>query len=385
MHVTCTALFQKESWPGGKSALITVFLADIIFTVMRESIKLANTNQQEKADYTVILYALTYGLLILVILVTSFMRFKNDKHDVKNNPTSHMIFHYHLNSDFYPDHIECYCLTPLHIYTTILQLLVATLFFYGDNYLFVVSEYKAELSCDEGCQANHRTAAIVCLGSSLLISQMIIPFEDICRGGHLKHDPGYFRNYDIVAKTLHENDKQSYSDLLNLVIILVKVDTIFTAVLFYSYTPDICRDVSNTDVAIHSNLFVIGCVVVSVSLILYSLQPSHSKNSIHTMSCTFKLSIAIVCFVMCATFPIYILSDNGLILSCASVCEGFAKLIGTCGNENNDSVRLTFSFVTLVAVSCVLLIIHCNYRDRVKALNDSYTSTLERLKGLFTS
>lgn len=359
-----------------------MFLADIIFTVIRESIKVLNGNPQERATATVVLFALTYGMLIVVILVTSFNRFKNEKHDLLMTDRA-WYTEYHYSHAYTVRELtgRGSFLTPLHIYTTILQLLVATLFFYGDNYLLVINEYKDELNCDEGCQVNHRTAAIVCLGSSLLISQMIIPFNDMFRGGHLKHHPEYHKDYRIVAKTLYENDKQKCSDLMNIVIILVKVDTIFTTVLFYSYTPDICRDVSNTDISIHSNLFGVSCVIVSVSLIIYSLQLSHSKHA----ACKFKLSIAIICFVMCLTFPLYLLSDNSLILSCASVCEGFIKLIGTCGNEDNDSVRLTFSFVTLVAVSSVLFIIHCNYRDRIKALNDLYRSELTRFKRLCAS
>ena len=239
---------------------------------------------------------------------------------------------------------------PPSLVAWILQLVAIVLYFYGDNIGYITQRYGEALGCGDRCIENNRIAAVVLLGSAIIILHIFPPIlKDIA--GLVKED--------------HKYDRGGWYYALDMIAILVRIDTVFTIVAIMAQTSNYC---SLTDVSLGWSFFVI-CTIIGIAAIIvssiYAMYKIDDKGSIKNFTAMSGIMITVVIFLS-ISLPLYILSDNEQPIDCAWGCDSYADNTTTiittdsgmnCNMKANSGMRLGLMLVTglLVLLSGILL------------------------------
>ena len=295
---TCSATwliisFLKEI-PEDKYLLSLLLILDIINSILREIIALVSTDDRTAGIVTVVFY----GLLSLLLIFLSLF--------------------------------GLICSYDKNLRGWILQLVSIVFYFYGDNIGYISQRYGEALGCGDRCIENNRIAAVVMLGSAIIVLHFSSRFPTS------KDDLGWWY----------------YT--LGMIAVLVQIDTVFTIVAIMAQTSNYC---SLTDESLGWSFFVI-CTIIGIAAIIFS--------SIHVDDEITTAILFTVVILLSISLPLYILSDNEQPIDCVWGCDSYADntttIIATdsgmnCNMKANSGMRLGLMSVAglLVLLSGILL------------------------------
>lgn len=232
----------------------------------------------------------------------------------------------------------------------LMQLFALVLYFYGDNIGYILQRYGEVLGCGDQCVENNRIAAVVLLGSAIIILQIIPPL---------------LKDIAVMVKDVYQYKHGGWYQALDMLALLVRIDSIFTIIAVMTQTTAYC---GLTDRSLGWSFFVICCIAGIAGLIIssmyaaYKVDKEHSVRSLPAMSAT----LVLVVILLSISLSLYILADNQQPLDCVWGCDSYtdnttvAVATGTgieCNMKANSGTRLGFMTVTgaLVLLSLALL------------------------------
>ena len=173
----------------------------------------------------------------------------------------------------------------------IFQLLVASLYYFGDNIDYFAWRYGEAFECDLGCQQSLVVVKQVFLGVAVLFIHTI-PFLD--------HEP-------------HLDEKRSVRYVLNIVNVLVKVDMIYSIVTTTIILPGSdCSIIETLSFALFSLATVIGWAGILRQTIqgATSIYEDDATSILKTRSTWIGVPLLLV------SLPLFLLADNQQPLQC---------------------------------------------------------------------
>ena len=220
-------------------------------------------------------------------------------------------------------------------------LLVASLYYFGDNIDYFTSMYGEAFECDENCLQKLVVVKQVCLGVAILFIHTI-PFLD--------HKP-------------HLDEKRSVRYVLNIVNVLVKVDMIYSIVTTTIILPGGDCSVTKT---LSFTFFCLATVIGWVSIlrqrkkgaaVIFNKDEYKSVYRSHTNR--FGVSLLLV------SLPLFLLADNQQPLQCQLVNTTYAargnRTVGGDMYDYNTTVlsilRLVFTVITAICVGITFVIV----------------------------
>ena len=225
----------------------------------------------------------------------------------------------------------------------VLQLVVAALYFFGDNFGYVLPHYADALNCSDTCQRGVEVARHAALGTAIIIIHSI-PVLD--------WDATYDNNYKKKYKSLHYT--------LNVIAVLIKIDMIYSIVTAVVQSD---ADCSTTNKALTYSFFAIATVIGWISIIFQSVEGKHALyKDVDICDCTTVFGI----ILLLVSLPMFLLSDNRQPLDCEFGCvvisnntisnntAGNMTSADACNYIANHSVSLAFIVVVAFSVLYVL-------------------------------
>ncbi len=303
--------------PEGRALFVIILLADMLNTIIREIILAINTDLETSALAAVIMFGLVAVLFFGSLVVTHFI---------------YLCIYRHRYMSFVGSAI---------------QTVGGLLYFYGDNVTYILGHYGPQLGCNSDCVTNNRIASSFALGVALIIFQ-IFP--------HLLH------KIRIMTKGKPLKLRYpSWVSAIDMITIIVTMDTLFSAVAVMVESPDFC---SRSDIGT-SVSFVIACIAVGcfaeTIYWLYALHTNKEKNKSFTVLVTISFIVLIFCF------PLYILADNHQPLDCAFGCDTFAANMTSnlnCNVVANATTRFFFTVVTFILIAIISpIFFYCQKRN----------------------
>ncbi len=208
------------------------------------------------------------------------------------------------------------------------QLLVASLYYFGDNIDYFVLRYSNHLNCSDSCIKGVEITRQATLGTALIIIHTLPIFD--------KDDDE--RGFDI----LHY--------LFNVTTVLIKIDMIFTVVTAVVQTD---LDCSITNRALGWLLFSFATIIGWISIICHTRNGDKElkKDDGQCIRYTFI-------FLLLISVPFHLLSDNRQPLDCEFNCV--VNLNGTTTYSCDREVyicRIVFSVSTAFSVLFVSVVV----------------------------
>ena len=240
--------------------------------------------------------------------------------------------------------------------SSIIQTIGALFYFYGDNTTHLLRAYGDEFNCDIVCQKNNRIAATISLGLALIIFQ-IVPLI-------LK------KLYELIDKKGGKK-KSSWLYAVDMIGMIVKMDTLYSAVAGMAKLPELC---SKSDVGVSAS-FIIICVVVGiVAEIMYCIYALASRKRKKSLT-AFRIPTVVALVLVIICFPLYMLVDNHQPLDCVFQCENFSQnttiVNWTCDQYVESGIRLAGNCFIFVAISSVSLYFFiCNALEKRKSYTE---------------
>ena len=245
---------------------------------------------------------------------------------------------------------------PPSLVAWILQLVAIVFYFYGDNIGYITQRYGEALGCGDRCIENNRIAAVVLLGSAIIILHIFPPI---------------LKDMAALVKEVKEDykyDRGGWYYTLDMIAILVRIDTVFTIVAIMAQTDNYC---SLTDMSLGWSFFAI-CTIIGIAAIIvsgiyavYKIIDKAKDNTVKHWQTMSGIMITVV-ILLSISLPLYILSDNEQPIDCVWGCDSYADntttIIATdsginCNMKANSGMRLGLMLVTglLVLLSGILL------------------------------
>ena len=301
--------------PDSKSILIFVLLADMLNSICREIVSLSAPDDSERRAAgiaTVVLFVLVivlfFGILSSINVIYLCCKYVNNKEALFFK----MAF-------------------------LLVEILGATLYFYGDNISFIFDQYGDALGCSQQCMENNRIAAVITLGLALMFYHLFPP----C--------------LHKVATLCELPEPTPWYSASSMMTTILKVDALFTIVVIMAQTTDFC---SNVDLSISVAFLVISVVVGIILMIVYSAI-SYSSNQ----DKEWRWIVPLACILLVVIFPMYILADNLQPLDCAFGCDTFAfnqtQNEISCNEVGNSALRLGFTVVAFITVAFLSSVFFC--------------------------
>ena len=192
------------------------------------------------------------------------------------------------------------------------QIIASMLYFYGDNINYILERYGENLGCGDVCVENNRIAAVVTLGLSLILFHIT---------------PGVLRK--IAKMNDWKYTETGWKSALDMLVIIVKIDTVFTVVAIMAQTDEYCN---STDVGLSWSFVVICFFAGLVAMIVYGVFSCYKLDNSDKCKC-----ITLAFFLLLFCFPMYLLADNQQPIDCAFGCDTFAA--NMTQNEINCNMR----------------------------------------------
>ena len=309
-HCHCSYPSQTKEIPESRGLFVIILLADMLNTIIRESILVANGEARASATAAVVFFVLIAFLFFGLLAILHFV----------------------------------YLCCLRHHYTSFIssciQTVGALLYFYGDNITYLLNSYGVELGCGTLCQNNNRIAATFSLGLALIIFHIIPPM--------------LHKLFQVVKDEEKKDKKNPWYSAVDMITVMVKIDTLYSAVVVMVESPEFC---SASDIGV-SVSFIVVCAIVGfiaeIIYFIYALYANEDENMVFCSLAIFGLILIIICF------PLYILADNHQPLDCAFGCDSFAANTTindlTCSQIANSGTRLGFTCVTFLSVSALSLV-----------------------------
>ena len=374
--MSCTHFYIQPIillWPEGKATLILLLVADVLFKVIQGPIVLFVKDKEKEANTIIVFFVLTYIFLLVAVVVFSEIITEYRSREHKNSRRKYLwidFFHCLSRSSFCSN----------RLFNSGTYLFGATLYFYGGNIMPILFEYSEQLGCNDACQANHKTAGIVCMGLSVLIFQIVSPCTCIppCHSNwhgnndyHINIEGGIleiYKSYRTPRELLdyHRVKRKDCINVFNEITVFIQADMTFTTVLYLYQTADVCNDPNHNVVDIHWYFFLISWFTVGLFLAF----PYHYGEDL-------AVRIAMICI-----YPMYILSDNNVVLDCGSDCGRFGKFTWTCMNMDKYNLgKWVFSLITFM-VGCFVFTFRYNaYQNCIHQLNEHVLDMYEVVLG----
>lgn len=282
--------------------VVIIFMADMVNTLAREVIHLLGADGSKPAALATLI---TFALSIPILLVSTLC--------------------YNVKAKTVYDKGCC------NIFSMVTGLLF---YYYGDNISYILDQYGEELGCGDLCQENSRVVALFSLGLAL-ICYHILPA--------------------IIRKLAAEYEEEK-RPLLDSMVVIPKMDAVFTAVLILAKTNVQC---STHDLIVYIGFFGTCIVIGWVTMV------SHFMHS-HNGCCG-----AIILSLLMINFPLYMLSDNTQPLNCIMIgmevntaAENITNHTQIVTTSLNGHLRIGFTSTTIFIISFVAIPFLCKSSTR---------------------
>lgn len=215
----------------------------------------------------------------------------------------------------------------------------AALYIYGDNINYIMQRYGEELGCGEQCVTNNRIAAVISLGTALIILELF--------------PPAIHKFIKIVE---WEDTRSTWYSSLDMITIILRVDVLYTAVAIFAQTDEFC---GHTDKALSAS-FITLCIIVGLSIMVincvYSMKKvKNDDNAVFYMVGT--------CVPLAFSLIMFMLADNEQPIDCAFICDSFAanQTLNdlSCNIQGTSGLRLGFMLVTFTIIVVVGFVLFC--------------------------
>ena len=304
---------NTQELPEDKIIFLLLLLADILNTITREIIVLATDDGRTAGLATIITYGVE-GLIILIIIQLIYVIFLIVTSE--DNPAR--------------------CFNVIMVTT---QIIASMLYYYGDNINFILERYGEDLGCGDVCVENNQIAAVITLGLSLILFQVM---------------PGVLRKIAKMNKDW-QYEETGWKSALDMLVVIVKIDTVFTVVAIMAQTDEYCN---STDVGLSSSFVIISFLAGLVAMIVYGVFSCVKLDDSDKTKC-----ITLAFFLLLFCFPMYLLADNQQPIDCAFGCDTFTANMTQneidCNMRGSAGLRLGFMGVTLLIMIFVPLGLIC--------------------------
>jgi len=230
----------------------------------------------------------------------------------------------------------------LKIMRYLLTLVVASLYYFGDNIDYFALLYGETFNCDKDCQQRLVIVKQVCLGAAIL----------------------YVHTMPFLDPKPHESEFKRVHYVLNLINMLIKVDMIYSLVTATDILPggdcSVIKPLSFTLVALATVIGWFAIIWQSIEGARVIYQDNASANC---KTCSTFCEV----FLLLVSLPLFLLADNQQPLQCGLVGSVLDSRVYGCGNltvagDRNDIrnlsiIRLVFTLITAVPVILVLRIV----------------------------
>ena len=234
----------------------------------------------------------------------------------------------------------------------VLQLVVAALYFFGDNFGYVLPQYADALNCSDVCQRGVEVTRQAALGTAIIIIHSI-PVLD--------RDATYGNKYEEEYKSLHYT--------LNVIAVLIKIDMIYSIVTAVVQSD---ADCSTTNEALTYSFFVIATVIGWISIIIQSIVGKDVLHKDVKIGCTTVFGI----ILLLISLPMFLLSDNRQPLDCGFGCVVISN--DTDGNMTSADAcnyakhSLSLAFIVFVAFSVLYVVCVVGWKLLPKSQEQSH-------------
>ncbi len=309
-------------------------------TIIQEIITLASGSQRDSALAALVLFILVAFLFFGLLTIVHFVYLCVLKH------------HYTA------------------FITSSIQVIGALLYFYGDNITNLLNKYGAQLNCNNTCIARNHAAASFCLGVALLIFQFL-PFIGKKFLKVLK------RTEKIKPATIRKTP--DWFSVIDMIVILVKLDTLYSAILVMGESSEICATMKIINVTTFLVVCILTGIITQIAYFLYAL----TTNEYSELLFKVVVGIAFIGLVFC--LPLYLLADNQQPFDCAFGCDDFANNITanalSCNSTLNSSVRLSFTALSFIFIATLSLVFFaCNRKARDEEIYPSSPRGVDSIK-----
>ena len=246
-------------------------------------------------------------------------------------------------------------INPLIIIAWLMQLVTVVLYFYGDNIGFILERYGETLGCGDMCIENNRIASVVLLGSAMVVWHIIPPL---------------LKDIAVMVKDEYNYKHGGWYYALDMLALLIRVDTTFTVIAIMSQTTAYC---SLSDRTLGWSFFVILTVIGIAGLIISSIYTAYKIDNESTIKSLPAMSatLIIVVILLGISLPLYILADNQQPLDCVWGCDSYSDnataIVAAnsginCNMKANSGLRLGFMTATCAFVLLSLALLGCDWR-----------------------
>ena len=216
----------------------------------------------------------------------------------------------------------------------LLQLMVAALYYFGDNIDYFASMHNVVLNCDKDCQQKLVIVKQVCVGTTTLF---------IFTMPYLSHDP--------------RKNKRTKHFVLSIINMLIKVDMIYSLVTTNLVDPyGGCSFVK----VLSFSFYCIAILIGWVGIVKQSIKETSSINKDQAASVCNILSMWIGVIFLLVSLPMYILADNQQPLQCqllnSTNFDPFRNLTTIDIHSISGTYFILKLAFTCITALCVLLV-----------------------------
>ena len=309
----------------GKGTVVSVFLADMLNTIVRETVEVYHLDMSKQVNFHrgKVHLGLFLVVGISVILLSTIANLCFICHGIRDAK-----------------------IAAFKAILLAVQWVGAVLYYYGDNITYI-TEYGKALGWSQTVVKDNNKAANIALGLALVFHHFIAPL--VIEAGHLFNAKSNEKAQSGGPKALQY---RSHSGL-NMIASFLTLDVIFTLAT-RTWITKLCDKTGS---------WIFICLIALSLLIVYSILSCRTW-----CSCCGVLLLAI-------SLPVYLVADNPLPLDCPSVYNASNATNYNASNPTNASVhialghniaRLCLSIATFVVVLTAAITALCSRFRTVK-------------------
>lgn len=247
-------------------------------------------------------------------------------------------------------------------FACLIQSIVLTLYFYGDNLGYILQRYGEAIGCDKKCiEINHTIARAILVIAALLLHIFPLLLKQLVQKYNWKYkQEDWYKAFGIFG-------------------VIVKVESAYTTFAIIAQTSAYC---SPTELTLGS-IFLFVCSIVGIIAIVKKVISMHDCTRLKKDKKSIDVLFVLSAIFVSVSLPLHLLGDNRQPLDCAFGCDfNTTSLIqgvnidveDNCNVIVNSAVRLALIKVTallLIPISLLLISNGCLERKKNKVGSSS--------------